>query len=434
MTSENDFSDICFADLIEHTRDGEWGYENERENTTLSYVIRGTDFSDISLSNLESLPQRYIDNKKLGNKQLRPNDIIIETAGGTKDRLTGRTIFLKDAIFTKASLPFVCASFSRFLRVKKEFCDPRYLQYYLSNMYNKGQMSMFNVQHTGVSRFQYTDFAHRTTIHLPSILEQRAVSTILSALDDKIELNHRMNIALEAVGQALFERWFVDFEFPQEEGKSYKSNDGKMIDSELGEIPEGWTVGCLGDIANNVRNPVNPEDVKPETPYIGLEHMPRRSIALENWGHAEDVSSNKSSFHREDVLFGKLRPYFHKVTVAPIDGLCSTDILVIAAKEPEFFGTVLLHFASNELVKHADMTSSGTKMPRTSWSDLAQHRIVIPSKEIMRDFTRIIYPLVEKIIGNALQSKILVSMRDSLLPKLMSGKIIVPASQGVVET
>jgi type I restriction enzyme S subunit len=242
-----------------------------------------------------------------------------------------------------------------------------------------------------------------------------------------------MNKTLEAIAKSIFKHWFIDFEFPNEEGKPYKSNDGKMIDSELGEIPESWTVGCLSDIANNVRNPVKPEDVEPETPYIGLEHMPRRSIALADWGHAEDVSSNKSSFHRKDVLFGKLRPYFHKVGVAPIDGFCSTDILVITAKQPESFGVVLFHFASDELVKYADMASSGTKMPRTSWSDLAQHKISIPSKEIMRDFTDIISPMVDKIIGNVLQSRTLVSIRDSLLPKLMSGKIRVPVTNENVE-
>ncbi len=82
---------------------------------------------------------------------------------------------------------------------------------------------------------------------LPSLPEQRAIVKILSDLDEKIEINHQMNKTLEFIAQAIFKRWFVDFEFPDKNGKSYKSSGGKMVDSELGEIPEGWHINELGD-------------------------------------------------------------------------------------------------------------------------------------------------------------------------------------------
>lgn len=89
-------------------------------------------------------------------------------------------------------------------------------------------------------------------IPLPSLSEQSAIAKILSGLDDKIELNRQMNKTLESIGQALFKQWFVDFEFPNEKGKPYKSSGGKMVDSELGKIPEGWMIGCLGDFIDFV--------------------------------------------------------------------------------------------------------------------------------------------------------------------------------------
>jgi type I restriction enzyme S subunit len=353
--------------------------------------------------------------------RLDKGDIVIARTGANTG--ANATIRLqKDVVFASYLIRF---------KINPKEVDPFFVGYVLkSNLWQNFVSGILGGSaQPGVNAKQLGSFS----LPVPALAEQKSIAKIFFDIDSRIELNLRINKTLEAISQAIFKRWFVDFEFPNEEGKPYKSHDGKMMDSELGEIPAGWTVGCLGDIADNVRNPVKPEDAEPDTPYIGLEHMPRKSIGLADWGHVEDVGSNKSSFHRKDVLFGKLRPYFHKVGVAPIDGICSTDILVVTAKQPEFLGMVLFYFASDELVKYADMTSSGTKMPRTSWSDLAQYRILIPSKEIMRDFTGIIYPMVEKIIGNVLQSKTLVSMRDSLLPKLMSGKIRVPVTEEKVE-
>ncbi|MCW4015690.1 MAG: restriction endonuclease subunit S, partial [Candidatus Bathyarchaeota archaeon] len=114
-----------------------------------------------------------------------------------------------------------------------------------------------------------------------------------------------------------------------------------------------------------------------------------------------------------------------------VDGVCSTDILVIAAKLPEAFGIVLFHLSSDQLVKYATITSTGTKMPRTNWHDLAEYKILIPPRETMQDFTAVISPMIKMISNNILQLKKLASIRDSLLPKLMSGKIRVPVSDEV---
>src|SRR5207244_3675647 len=194
--------------------------------------------------------------------------------------------------------------------------------------------------------------------HVLDEKDQHRIAEILGALDDKIELNHRMNETLEALTQCLFKSWSVDV-------------------TESG-LPAGWRESTLGEVAENPRRGVHPDKIRAVTPYIGLEHMPRRCIALSDWGYADELESNKFEFKRGEILFGKLRPYFHKVGVAPVDGVCSTDILVVRPKMPAWFGFVLGHISSVELVNYTDAASTGTKMPRTNWNDLARFAVAFP--------------------------------------------------------
>ena len=272
-------------------------------------------------------------------------------------------------------------------------------------------------------------------IDLPPLANQKAIAAVLGALDDKIELNRRMNATLEAMARALFQSWFVDFD-PVRAKLDGRKPDGldkataalfpaAFQDSPLGPIPQGWRTGCLADIGTNSRRGVQPGEIAPNTPYIALEHMPRRCIALGDWDDSADVASGKSAFTKGEILFGKLRPYFHKVGVAPIDGVCSTDILVLAPKDPEWFGLLLGHASSDELIQFTDLASTGTKMPRTNWGDIGSFKVALPPKSVAGTFTRIIEPMLERINGNLYQSRTLATLRDTLLPKLLSGELSV---------
>jgi type I restriction enzyme S subunit len=200
-----------------------------------------------------------------------------------------------------------------------------------------------------------------------------------------------------------------------------------LEDSPLGHIPRGWTAGKLGDIGTNSRRGVQPGDIAPNTPYIALEHMPRRCIALGDWDDSADVASGKTAFKKGEILFGKLRPYFHKVGVAPFDGVCSTDILVLAPKSPEWFGFLLGHASSDELIQFTDLASTGTKMPRTNWGDISSFKVALPPKPIAAAFTRTIQPMLDRMQTNLHQSRTLATLRDTLLPKLLSGELSVAA-------
>jgi type I restriction enzyme S subunit len=204
-------------------------------------------------------------------------------------------------------------------------------------------------------------------------------------------------------------------------------------DSPLGEIPKGWRSGTFGEVAKHPRRTIKPENIEPSRAYIGLDHMPRKSIALGEWDSAEGLGSNKYEFRLGDILFGKLRPYFHKVGVAPLNGVCSTDILVVAPDEPEWFGFVLGHISSTEFVGYTNASSTGTRMPRTNWKDMSSFELVIPSVEVARLFTDLVRPFTDRIIANIHQSNNLAAIRDTLLPKLLSGEVRVGEAEEIVE-
>lgn len=279
-------------------------------------------------------------------------------------------------------------------------------------------------------------------VPIPPAVELQAIADILGTLDDKIELNRRMNETLEAMARALFKSWFVDFEPVRAKAEGRDTGLPKHIadlfpdsfeDSELGEIPRGWRVGTLGDVAEHPRRGVQSNRLAPDAPYIGLEHMPRRSIALWEWDVADGLESNKFEFRKGEILFGKLRPYFHKVGVAPVDGVCSTDIVVVSPRTPQWFAFVLGILSSDEFVEHTNGSSTGTKMPRTSWTEMARYNIALAPDPVARAFTNLLQPVTDRINACIHESRTAVTVRDTLLPKLISGELRIRSERKFIE-
>ncbi|WP_165802887.1 restriction endonuclease subunit S [Pelagivirga sediminicola] len=274
---------------------------------------------------------------------------------------------------------------------------------------------------------------------LPS-RDQKAAAAVLDALDDNIELNRRTSATLEEMARALYRSWFVDFDpvHARALGQPPAHMDpttAALFPDRFGPngLPKGWAVGTLGDIASNTRRQVQPGDIEAATPYIGLEHMPRRSIALSDWGEAGQVGSAKSAMRRGQILFGKLRPYFHKVGIVPTDGICSTDILVIDAKADCWRELVLSVMSSDDFVEHANATSSGTRMPRSNWKDMARYDIAIPPEAVVEAFSSIVRPMSKKIAASIHEAHTLAALRDALLPRLMSGELRIREAEKQVE-
>jgi type I restriction enzyme S subunit len=370
----------------------------------------------------------YIDedqSAELRNVEVKPNDVLLNITGDSVARCCQ---------VAPDVLPARVNQHVAIIRPQPNSLDARFLRYVLvSHQY---QSRLLALASAGATRPALTK-SMIEELHIPSppLAEQKAIAAVLGALDDKIELNRRMNATLQAMARALFQSWFVDFDPVRAklDGRKPAGLDDAtaslfpdlLEESTLGHIPKGWTAGQLGDIGTNSRRSVQPSDIALNTPYIALEHMPRRCIALGDWDDSADVASGKSAFKKGEILFGKLRPYFHKVGVAPFDGVCSTDILVLAPKSPEWFGFLLGHASSDELIQFTDLASTGTKMPRTNWSDISSFKVALPPKPIAAAFTRNMQPLIDRIHANLHQSRTLATLRDTLLPKLLSGELSV---------
>ena len=343
--------------------------------------------------------------------QLEADDILITNSG-----TIGRMVLVKKSDLTEKT------TFQKSVAIIKPIPEKVvsvFLYYYLLS--EKKRLSEF-AGGTTQKNLLLRDLKN-FKVRLPDKNSQVAISTILKSLDDKIEINTRMNKVLEEIARALFHRWFVEFEFPDAEGRPYKSSGGKMAESEMGSVPEGWEVGKIGDICYRKRNLVEPISLLEHLPYVGLEHMPQHHMVLDRWGCSEDITSTKIAFTKNDILFGTLRPYFHKVGLSPINGICSTDILVVSPIEAEYLSLVLCYLSSDEFVVYANSASEGTRMPRAKWNHMKMYPVVLPSKEIVMLFNVIINSILSQIKRNIKMNHCLKEIQNKLLPKLMNGEI-----------
>jgi type I restriction enzyme, S subunit len=284
---------------------------------------------------------------------------------------------------------------------------------------------------------------NRIEVPCPPREVQNAIVGVLGSLDDRITLLRETNATLEAIAQALFKSWFVDFDpvRAKMEGRAPEGMDeataalfpDSFEESELGLVPRGWRWGTLGDVVETARNQIQPEAMQGTLHYVGLEHIPRKCLSLSDWGMADGLESAKSCFSAGDILFGKLRPYFHKVVVAPVNGVCSTDIFVCRPTKPCFYGFAVMQLFGESLISYADRLSNGAKMPRINWKDLAAYEVAIPVADVAEVFTAAIQPFLNRMAANVHQAQTLSTLRDTLLPRLISGQLRLPEAVAELE-
>jgi type I restriction enzyme, S subunit len=264
--------------------------------------------------------------------------------------------------------------------------------------------------------------ARELRVSLPPRAVQDRIASILSAYDELIENNQRRIRILETMARSLYREWFVKFRFPGYERF-------KRVPSALGPIPEGWKVKCIGEIAEEMRRNVQKGTLSEPRPYVGLEHIPRRSLALDAWETAIDLGSNKLEFKKGEVLFGKIRPYFHKVSIAPFNGLCSADTIIIRARRPEYYALVVACTSSDAFVAEASATANGAKMPRANWEVLEHYRILIPPAGLLAQFSETFENISLSFRTLVFQVQNLRKTRDLLLPHLLSGRSLMAGKE-----
>ena len=231
------------ADIIETYISGDWGEETVTEDTPNSvFCIRGADIVPITNHCFDGIPQRFVCDKTKESKTLRAGDLIIEKSGGSPTQSTGRIVYVSDDLI-KAKGDVVCSNFCAAFRVKSDW-NPLYVYYYWQNVYNHGAFFNFEGKTSGIKNLQLDNALAAIEIEYLPLEEQNRIASVLSAIDDKMKVNRRINDNLEAMAKQLYDYWFVQFDFPNEEGKPYKSSGGEMVWNEKlkREIPKGWDV------------------------------------------------------------------------------------------------------------------------------------------------------------------------------------------------
>lgn len=300
------------------------------------------------------------------------------------------------------------------IRPDPEAFDSRFIGYFLITPVM--QNTMLSLAGSGGTRNALTkDMIERFTVPKPSLPIQVGIADTLSRYDNLIANNCRRMILLEEAARQIHHEWFGRLRFPGHEHAHFDHG-----------LPAGWRSCTLGDLCADVRDTVSPGEVEPSTPYIGLEHMPRRSISLSEWGSAEEVTSNKFRFRVGEILFGKIRPYFHKVGVAFVDGVASSDAIVIKPLEARHSGLVLLTLSSDSFVAAtAQGMKEGSKMPRADWKQMQAYPVKVPPDGLLESFESVVRAITDQLRTLALANRNLRAARDLLLPRLMSGEVAV---------
>ena len=328
------------------------------------------------------------------------------------------------------------------IRGRPSITDTEYA-YYLTQ-WNKVQNYAIS-QMSGTSGRQRvpTNSLDHLLVLIPPLSEQLAICNILGTLNDKIELNRQMSETLESIARALFKSWFIDFDpvRAKMEGRWRRGESlpglpanlwdlfpDQFLESELGKIPNGWEIGSLGDIlqqrctAKRERCYVSKETAS--RPYLPIDCISPKSLFLTRSKHGREAKSSLIKFYKGDLIFGAMRPYYHKVCIAPFEGTTRTTAFVLYPKqECNFaFATLLLH--DKDTINFATQNSRGSTIPYAIWANsLETMPIIIPTENILEAFNNTVQLLLMRISQFYFQFHTLVTLRDALLPNLLSGKL-----------
>ncbi len=292
------------------------------------------------------------------------------------------------------------------LRPDYDRATPKFLQYFLTSQ--KGYSSLVSRSSGSVQvNIAKRDVIEKIKLAVPNIQEQIRIVKILSDLDDKIDLNNQINSTLEQISQALFKRWFIDFEFPDEKGNPYKSNGGRMVDSELGEIPEGWKVKKVDEILELAYGKALKEDIRipGSIPVYGSNGQVgwHNEKLVDGPGIVVGRKGNPGTVTWVHTHFYPIDTTFYVVPKGPIK---SFYYLLYALKKQDL-----------------PSLAADSAVPGLNRNMVYMNRMIVPERNILDLFNIYLNQIFQKIQVNEEQSRVLGSIRDSLLPKLMSGKI-----------
>ena len=378
--------------------------------------LRITDINDDGTLNTSGMMS--VDADDAEEYILEKNDIVFARTGNS----TGRSYF-----YDGRDGELVYAGFLIRFRLDETKVNPKILKYYTHSKPYYDWVKSFDTGGTrgNINAKTYGDMP----IYLPPRHIQDRIVGILGAIDDKIENNRRINTNLELQAQTLYKQWFVDFEFPNEEGKPYKSSGGKMADSELGPIPEGWSVGKLEDMGTIVGGGT-PSKAKQEyytsngiawvTPKdLSITHAKftaKGEVDITDIGYA---NSSAKMMPRGSILFSSRAPIGY-ISIAKND-ICTNQ--GFKSVVPNNGCTAFVYYFLLSNTENIESKATGSTFKEASGALMKSLELVIPSDDILEKFEKIMSPIFEAQEKFEAENKTLVTLRDTLLPKLMNGEI-----------
>jgi type I restriction enzyme S subunit len=303
--------------------------------------------------------------------------------------------------------------------------DSRYLYYWFLSPI--GKMNIDSKAIGSTQKALTIETLSKFELSLPPLPEQRRIADILGAIDDKIENNRRINTNLELQAQALYKQWFVDFDFPNKEGKPYKSSGGKMIDSELGLIPEGWRVIGYCDIVD-IKGGGTPPTNKPEfwngsIPFFTPKDVSSECFVLKTEKSITEsgLSNCNSKLYAKDTVFITARGTVGKVAMAGCSMAMNQTNYALIGKNglSQYFVYLLTIALVDKLLKKAN----GAVFNAITTRDFEGEQIVHPTNGVLDKFIDTISALYQQVLSIAKENETLATLRDTLLPKLMNGEI-----------
>jgi type I restriction enzyme S subunit len=351
------------------------------------------DFSDTLF-----VPYDYYD--KLDNvRKAQTNDIIYSVVGSF-----GKPVLIKD------NKPFVFQRHIAILRPNKEIVDSRYL-YYI--MLSRDFFMQADTVAIGAAQRTISLTALRNMkVNLPDLPTQTRIATILSRYDSLIENYQKQIKLLEEAAQRLYKEWFVDLRFPGHEKV-------KVVDG----VPEGWERKKLGELVYDAGIKINKNDRCSYECYLPIDCLPKKQMTYFVSNSIEQAESSLISFSKGDIIFGAMRPYFHKVCIARHNGITRSTCFVLKEQKAEYKAYSRMLLFDEDSVNYATSISVGTTMPYVRWNDFKQMAVVVPTKIIADKFNSVVNEAIENCGILASQIRNLTESRDRMLVKLMSGEV-----------
>jgi restriction endonuclease S subunit len=357
------------------------------------------------------LAKEYVE-KKLKRFVVNENDILL-TGAGTLGELLIVPANAPKGVINQALLR---------VRLNKDVVDQNYFCYYFK-YYVKSIISNINGDSV-IPNLPPLPIIKSTEIEIPDLPTQQKIAAVLSALDAKIELNQRINAELESMAKTLYDYWFVQFDFPNEKGKPYKSAGGKMVWNEelKREIPLGWKVGELSDIANITMGQSPPgesynEDAEGMIFFQGCTDFGNRFPSVRQF------TTQPTRFAKAGDILLSVRAPVGTINIAKEDCCIGRGLAALNSKDNTI--TYLLEVMRNLKQVFDRRNVNGTTFGSITKDDLFSLKVLKPEKNILDQYQKIIYPTFEKQNTLELESQTLTELRDWLLPMLMNGQVTV---------